>query len=176
MRIASLSCVIEMFCSAWKHTAIRNRRSFIFAVVKSHGTMNIIARCRTKPTVSRIRSRAAVIARTCHSVLCFQSDRPSGSRSWMDTSVPSLLKIRELLALWLLLLLSPAALAAYSIGVGIADSTGPTAEIVFVSIVWWNRIENHNVKLCIKKLISRMNEKVYLLCNEACVMYWKIIL
>jgi len=52
----------------------------------------------------------------------------------MDTTVPLLLRIRSLSALWLLLLLSPAALASYSIGVGRADSTGPVAEIVFVSI------------------------------------------
>ncbi|XP_032681175.1 neutral ceramidase [Odontomachus brunneus] len=48
----------------------------------------------------------------------------------MDTS--SLLKTCGLPALWLLLLLSPAVFASYSIGVGIADSTGPTAEIAFM--------------------------------------------
>lgn len=50
----------------------------------------------------------------------------------MDSLVPLLLKIRGLFTLWLLLLLSPATLASYSIGVGRADSTGPTAEIVFM--------------------------------------------
>lgn len=52
----------------------------------------------------------------------------------MDTSASrSLLGTRSLSALWLLLLLSPAAVhASYSIGVGRADSTGPAAEIVFM--------------------------------------------
>ncbi|XP_011170954.2 neutral ceramidase [Solenopsis invicta] len=50
----------------------------------------------------------------------------------MDTFARSLLKTRGLSALWLLLLLSPTALALYSIGVGRADSTGPTAGIVFM--------------------------------------------
>ncbi|EFN86686.1 Neutral ceramidase [Harpegnathos saltator] len=50
----------------------------------------------------------------------------------MDTSVSSLLKTRGLPALWLLLLLSPVVLASYSIGFERADSTGPTAEIVFM--------------------------------------------
>lgn len=53
----------------------------------------------------------------------------------MDTTVPLFLQTRVLsiwLSLWLLLLLSPAALASYSIGVGRADSTGPIAEIVFM--------------------------------------------
>ncbi|XP_014475825.1 PREDICTED: neutral ceramidase [Dinoponera quadriceps] len=50
----------------------------------------------------------------------------------MDTSVSSFLRTRGLSALWLLLVLSPAVRASYSIGVGIADSTGPTAEIVFM--------------------------------------------
>ncbi|XP_071554309.1 neutral ceramidase isoform X2 [Temnothorax nylanderi] len=50
----------------------------------------------------------------------------------MDTSVRSFLRTRGLSALWLLLLLAPTALASYSIGVGRADSTGPTAEIVFM--------------------------------------------
>lgn len=52
----------------------------------------------------------------------------------MDTSASrSLLGTRGLSALWLLLLLSPAAVhASYSIGVGRADSTGPAAEIVFM--------------------------------------------
>ncbi|TGZ52074.1 Neutral ceramidase [Temnothorax longispinosus] len=49
----------------------------------------------------------------------------------MATSVRSFLRTRGLSALWLLLLLAPTALASYSIGVGRADSTGPTAEIVF---------------------------------------------
>lgn len=48
----------------------------------------------------------------------------------MDTS--SLLRARGLPALWVLLLLTPTAFAAYSIGTGRADSTGPTAEIVFM--------------------------------------------
>ncbi|XP_025992627.2 neutral ceramidase isoform X2 [Solenopsis invicta] len=50
----------------------------------------------------------------------------------MDTFVWSLLRTRGLSALWLLLLLSPTALALYNIGVGRADSTGPSAEIVFM--------------------------------------------
>ncbi|KAG5324230.1 NCASE ceramidase, partial [Pseudoatta argentina] len=50
----------------------------------------------------------------------------------MDTLAQSLLGTRGLSALWLLLLLSPAILASYSIGVGRADSTGPTADIVFM--------------------------------------------
>ncbi|XP_018311164.1 neutral ceramidase isoform X2 [Mycetomoellerius zeteki] len=50
----------------------------------------------------------------------------------MDTLAQSLLGTRSLSALWLLLLLSPAVLASYSIGVGRADSTGPTADIVFM--------------------------------------------
>ncbi|KAM0726433.1 Neutral ceramidase [Formica fusca] len=50
----------------------------------------------------------------------------------MDTLVPLLLTTRGLSTLWLLLLLPPAILASYSIGIGRADSTGPTAEIVFM--------------------------------------------
>ncbi|XP_012227220.1 neutral ceramidase [Linepithema humile] len=50
----------------------------------------------------------------------------------MATSVPSSLRTRGLSALWLLLLLLPAALATYSIGVGRADCTGPIADIVFM--------------------------------------------
>ncbi|KAL0125798.1 hypothetical protein PUN28_004691 [Cardiocondyla obscurior] len=50
----------------------------------------------------------------------------------MDTLARPLLRTRGLSTLWLLLLLSPAALASYSIGIGRADSTGPTAEIVFM--------------------------------------------
>jgi len=53
----------------------------------------------------------------------------------MDTLAQSLLGTRGLSALWLLLLLSPAVLASYSIGIGRADSTGPTADIVFVSML-----------------------------------------
>lgn len=81
-------------------------------------------------------------AHICHSVLCFQSGQPRGSQNWMDTLVRSLLRTRGLSVLWLLLLLSSTALASYSIGVGRADITGPTAEIVFVSILHcmlWNR-------------------------------------
>lgn len=44
----------------------------------------------------------------------------------------SYVRTGALAALWLLLLLSPTVLASYSIGVGIADTTGPTAEIVFM--------------------------------------------
>ncbi|XP_029154974.1 neutral ceramidase [Nylanderia fulva] len=50
----------------------------------------------------------------------------------MDTLVPLFLRICSLSTLWLILLLSPTTLASYSIGVGRADSTGPTAEIVFM--------------------------------------------
>ncbi|XP_072745601.1 neutral ceramidase [Anoplolepis gracilipes] len=50
----------------------------------------------------------------------------------MDTLVPLLLRTRGLSTLWLLMLLLPVTLASYSIGVGRADSTGPTAEIVFM--------------------------------------------
>jgi hypothetical protein len=66
----------------------------------------------------------------------------------MDTTVPLLLRIRGLSALWFLLLLSPVALASYSIGVGRADSTGPVAEIVFVSI---NRLFEVYVLICISE-------------------------
>lgn len=68
----------------------------------------------------------------------------------MDTLTPSLARIRGISALWLLLSLLPAAFASYSIGVGRADSTGPAAEIVFVSI---------RAKLCVKKIDTRSNEK-----------------
>lgn len=50
----------------------------------------------------------------------------------MDTLVPLLLRSYGLSTLWLILLLSPTTLASYSIGIGRADSTGPTAEIVFM--------------------------------------------
>ncbi|KYN38173.1 Neutral ceramidase [Trachymyrmex septentrionalis] len=50
----------------------------------------------------------------------------------MDTLAQSLIGTRGIFALWLLLLLSPTVLASYSIGVGRADSTGPTADIVFM--------------------------------------------
>lgn len=42
------------------------------------------------------------------------------------------LQILGLSALWLLFVSLPAALASYSIGVGRADTTGPTAEVVFM--------------------------------------------
>jgi len=71
----------------------------------------------------------------------------------MATSVPSFLKARGLSASWLLLLLFPAALA-YSIGVGRADCTGPTADIVFVSI-----------KLCIFSS-GNSNEKLHKIFSE----------
>jgi len=68
----------------------------------------------------------------------------------MATSVLSFLT-RGLSALWLLLLLFPAALATYSIGVGRADCTGPTADIVFVSIKFCVlSSENSNEKVRIK--------------------------
>ncbi|KAG7204442.1 hypothetical protein KM043_004878 [Ampulex compressa] len=41
-------------------------------------------------------------------------------------------RIFRLSALWLIFILMPSALASYSVGVGIGDTTGPTAEIVFL--------------------------------------------
>lgn len=46
--------------------------------------------------------------------------------------MPLLLRTCGLSTIWLILLLSPTTLASYSIGIGRADSTGPTAEIVFM--------------------------------------------
>lgn len=44
------------------------------------------------------------------------------------------LQIIGLVSLWILYIALPGAVASYSIGVGRADTTGPTAEVIFVSI------------------------------------------
>lgn len=88
-------------------------------------------------------SRGILLSLPAHFGFCFQFDQPRGSQSWMDTLVPLLLTTRGLSTLWLLLLLPPAILASYSIGIGRADSTGPTAEIVFVSteLIFWIKMK-----------------------------------
>ena len=48
---------------------------------------------------------------------------------------PALLRTLALLTIWLLQVAVPGAVASYTIGVGRADTTGPVAEIVFVSIL-----------------------------------------
>lgn len=52
----------------------------------------------------------------------------------MDTQAARRLQILGLISLWLLHAAVPGADASYSIGVGRADTTGPTAEVVFVGI------------------------------------------
>lgn len=56
----------------------------------------------------------------------------------METSVIGRLRILALLSIWLLQVAVPGAVASYSIGVGRADTTGPTAEVVFVSTSMFN--------------------------------------
>ncbi|XP_017893250.1 neutral ceramidase isoform X2 [Ceratina calcarata] len=50
----------------------------------------------------------------------------------METPALGNLKTIVFLAIWVLQLLVPGAIASYSIGVGRADATGPTAEVVFM--------------------------------------------
>ncbi|XP_031838351.1 neutral ceramidase [Nomia melanderi] len=50
----------------------------------------------------------------------------------METPVIRQLQILGLISLWLLIVAVPGDLASYTIGVGRADTTGPTAEVVFM--------------------------------------------
>lgn len=136
----------------------------IFRQIKNFDWKSVVyllkQRAANSSSIQRFYTR--IYGRTCHSSLCFQFDLTRSSQGWMATLVPSFLRSRGLSALWLLQLLLqvPIALATYSIGAGRADCTGPTADIVFVSITLYAFL-NGNWRETSHKIFSKNETKKF---------------